>query len=63
MQTELKQAFNAFDIEQKGYLTPETVGLILGCFDNTITQSRLEEIIAEVDEDGMGNEQKSKKKI
>lgn len=50
--TELQQAFDSFDIDHKGYLDPETVGVVLGCFDNTITQSRLEEIIAEVDEDG-----------
>jgi len=49
---ELQQAFNAFDMDKKGYLTPEMVGTILGCFDQTISQTRILEIVHEVDEDG-----------
>lgn len=52
---ELQQAFDAFDIEHRGYLTPEMVGTILGCFDQTISQTRILEIVNEVDEDGKAN--------
>lgn len=51
---QLQQAFDAFDIEKVGYLMPETVGTILGCFDQTISQTRILEIVNEVDEDGSG---------
>jgi len=51
---QLQQAFDAFDVDHRGYLTPEMVGTILGCFDQTISQTRILEIVNEVDEDGSG---------
>uniref|UniRef100_T1GQB5 EF-hand domain-containing protein n=1 Tax=Megaselia scalaris TaxID=36166 RepID=T1GQB5_MEGSC len=48
----LKNAFNAFDQEKKGYIDTVMVGAILGMLGHPLDDDMLAEIIAEVDEDG-----------
>ncbi|XP_011503830.1 PREDICTED: calmodulin-like protein 11 isoform X1 [Ceratosolen solmsi marchali] len=50
----LKKAFNAFDHEKKGCIGTDMVGTILSMLGYDLTESTLQEIIAEVDEDGSG---------
>lgn len=50
----LKKAFESFDTDQKGYITPETVGVILRMMGVKISEKNLQEVIAETDEDGSG---------
>ncbi|KAK7076782.1 hypothetical protein SK128_022531 [Halocaridina rubra] len=50
----LRKAFDSFDTEQLGYITTDTVGVILKMMGIKISKMELEEIIAETDEDGSG---------
>ncbi|XP_045131507.1 troponin C, isotype gamma [Portunus trituberculatus] len=50
----LKKAFDSFDTDGKGYITPETVGVILRMMGVKISEKNLQEVIAETDEDGSG---------
>lgn len=50
----LQKAFDTFDIDKKGYITPETVGTILRMMGVRISEANLKEVIAETDEDGSG---------
>ncbi|KAK3858155.1 hypothetical protein Pcinc_035631, partial [Petrolisthes cinctipes] len=52
--TALEKAFNSFDTDAKGYITPETVGVILRMMGVKISEKHLQEVIAETDEDGSG---------
>jgi len=50
----LEKAFNSFDTEGLGYITPDTVGIILRMMGVKISEKHLAEVIAETDEDGSG---------
>ncbi|XP_071521735.1 troponin C isoform X4 [Panulirus ornatus] len=50
----LQKAFDSFDTDKKGYITPETVGTILRMMGVKVSEKNLQEIIAETDEDGSG---------
>uniref|UniRef100_A0A1A9X4F1 EF-hand domain-containing protein n=1 Tax=Glossina brevipalpis TaxID=37001 RepID=A0A1A9X4F1_9MUSC len=50
----LRNAFNAFDPEKKGYIGTQMVGTILSMLGHQLDDATLHEIIAEVDEDGSG---------
>lgn len=50
----LRNAFNAFDPEKKGYISTQMVGTILSMLGHQLDDKTLGEIIAEVDEDGSG---------
>jgi len=50
----LRKAFNSFDTQQEGFITAETVGVILRMMGVKITEKQLAEVIAETDEDGSG---------
>ncbi|XP_050710450.1 troponin C, isotype gamma [Eriocheir sinensis] len=50
----LRKAFESFDMDNKGYITPETVGTILRMMGVKISEKNLQEVIAETDEDGSG---------
>ncbi|KAK3858158.1 hypothetical protein Pcinc_035633 [Petrolisthes cinctipes] len=50
----LQKAFDSFDTDGKGYITPETVGVILRMMGVKISEKNLQEVIAETDEDGSG---------
>lgn len=50
----LRKAFDSFDIDNKGFITPETVGTILRMMGVKISEKNLQEVIAETDEDGSG---------
>jgi len=48
----LKKAFDAFDHEKKGSIGTNMVGTILTMLGYELSDSTLQEIISEVDEDG-----------
>ncbi|XP_014481546.1 PREDICTED: troponin C, isoform 1-like [Dinoponera quadriceps] len=50
----LKKAFDAFDHEKKGCIGTDMVGTILTMLGHELSESTLQEIIMEVDEDGSG---------
>ncbi|KAK7076783.1 troponin C [Halocaridina rubra] len=50
----LKKAFDSFDTEKLGYITVETVSVILKMMGVKISEKNLQEVIAETDEDGSG---------
>ncbi|KAB0794757.1 hypothetical protein PPYR_11596 [Photinus pyralis] len=50
----LKKAFDTFDVEKKGSIGTVMIGTILNMLGINVTDKMLEEIIAEVDEDGSG---------
>ncbi|XP_042205820.1 troponin C isoform X2 [Homarus americanus] len=50
----LQKAFDSFDTDSKGFITPETVGVILRMMGVKISEKNLQEVIAETDEDGSG---------
>ncbi|KAF5269727.1 hypothetical protein FQA39_LY08650 [Lamprigera yunnana] len=50
----LKNAFDTFDVEKKGSIGTVMVGTILNMLGIHVTDKMLDEIIAEVDEDGSG---------
>ncbi|KAK7066544.1 troponin C [Halocaridina rubra] len=50
----LRKAFDAFDIEKKGSITVTTIATILRMMGVKVTEKNLQEIVAEVDEDGSG---------
>ncbi|GAB0094889.1 troponin C [Sergentomyia squamirostris] len=50
----LKKAFDAFDQEKQGFIGSSMVGTILAMLGHQLDQQMLDEIIAEVDEDGSG---------
>jgi len=50
----LRKAFNSFDTEDQGFITTDTVGVILKMMGIKISTRELEEIIKEADEDGSG---------
>lgn len=49
----LKNAFDTFDVEKKGSIGTVMIGTILSMLGVQTTEKILDEIIAEVDEDGM----------
>ncbi|XP_071540077.1 troponin C-like [Panulirus ornatus] len=51
---ELKEAFRLYDKEGNGYITTQTLKEILKELDNKLSDSDLNEIISEIDEDGKG---------
>lgn len=50
----LKNAFDAFDQEKNGFISVTMVGTILGMLGHQLDEKMLNEIVAEVDEDGSG---------
>lgn len=50
----LKNAFDAFDQEKKGYIDTTMVGTILAMLGHQLDEKMLKEVIDEVDEDGSG---------
>lgn len=50
----LRKAFNAFDTDELGYITADTVGVILKMMGIKISSRELQEVIDETDEDGSG---------
>ncbi|XP_019875350.1 troponin C [Aethina tumida] len=50
----LKNAFDTFDVEKKGSIGTVMIGTILSMLGVQTTEKILDEIIAEVDEDGSG---------
>lgn len=50
--TALQKAFDSFDTEGAGFITPDTVGIILRMMGVKVSERHLQEIIAETDEDG-----------
>ncbi|KAK3849301.1 hypothetical protein Pcinc_043940 [Petrolisthes cinctipes] len=51
---ELREAFRLYDKEGNGYITTQTLKEILRELDNKLSESDLNEIIDEIDEDGKG---------
>ncbi|KAK8388759.1 hypothetical protein O3P69_020638 [Scylla paramamosain] len=51
---ELKEAFRLYDKEGKGYITTATLKEILRELDNKLSETDLNDIIEEIDEDGKG---------
>ena len=49
----LRQAFELFDADKSGALSPEEIKEVL-CFDSTVDPLEIDRIIAEVDENGDG---------
>merc|ERR1719391_6247 len=54
LKKELTEAFRIYDKEGQGFITNETLKEILREIDNKLTESDLDGIIEEVDEDGSG---------
>merc|ERR1712215_592139 len=54
MKEELKEAFRIYDKEGQGFITTDVLKEILREIDSTLTESDLENIIEEVDEDASG---------
>jgi calmodulin len=54
MRAELKQAFRLFDKEATGFITMEVFRGLLADVDPKLTDEDLDQIIAEIDEDGSG---------
>lgn len=52
--TVLKNAFDAFDQEKNGFIGVTMVGTILGMLGHQLDEKMLNEVVAEVDEDGSG---------
>ncbi|XP_047485078.1 troponin C, isotype gamma isoform X5 [Penaeus vannamei] len=50
----LRKAFDAFDTDKKGAINVETISTILRMMGVKVSEKNLQEIIAEVDEDGSG---------
>lgn len=50
----LKNAFDAFDQEKNGFIGVTMVGTILGMLGHQLDEKMLNEVVAEVDEDGSG---------
>jgi len=50
----LKKAFDSFDTDNAGFITADTVGVILRMMGVKISEKNLQEVIAETDEDGSG---------
>lgn len=50
----LKNAFDAFDQEKKGFIEAAMVGTILSMLGHQLDDKMLADIIAEVDDDGSG---------
>lgn len=50
----LRKAFDAFDTDKKGSISVETISTILRMMGIRVSEKNLQEIIAEVDEDGSG---------
>lgn len=48
----LRRAFESFDRDKKGYISPETVGDILRMMGIKVSSTSLKSIIEEIDEDG-----------
>lgn len=51
----MKNAFDAFDQEKKGVISTDMIGTILEMLGHQLDDATLQEIIAEVDEDGNWN--------
>lgn len=49
----LRKAFDTFDVEKKGSIGTVMIGTILGMLGIQTTEKTLQDIINEVDEDGM----------
>jgi len=54
LKSELKEAFRIYDKEGNGYITTQCLKEILKELDNKLTDTDLDGIIEEVDEDGSG---------
>merc|ERR1712055_329476 len=54
MKEELKEAFRIYDRDGQGFITTDVLKEILREIDSTLTESDLENIIEEVDEDASG---------
>merc|ERR1719260_335365 len=54
MKEELKEAFRIYDKEGQGFITTDVLKEILREIDTTLTESDLDNIIEEVDEDASG---------
>lgn len=54
LSTVLKNAFDAFDQEKNGFIGVTMVGTILGMLGHQLDEKMLNEVVAEVDEDGSG---------
>ena len=48
----LRRAFDSFDRDKKGYISPDTVGDILRMMGIKVSSTSLKAIIEEIDEDG-----------
>merc|ERR1739842_213502 len=54
LKKELKEAFRIYDKDGQGYITTDTLKEILREIDNKLSETDLDGIIEEVDEDGSG---------
>ena len=52
--TQLKQAFALFDLDGNGYITNDELGTVLRKMGQEPTDEEVEQMIAEIDEDGDG---------
>lgn len=50
----LQQTFDAFDVENKGYIETDMIGTIMDMLGTQLTADELENVIDEIDEDGNG---------
>ena len=50
----LKTTFDAFDVDKKGYIEVEMIGIILDMLGTQLVGEELDNIISEIDEDGNG---------
>jgi len=50
----LRRAFDSFDRDKKGYISPETVSDILRMMGIKVSSTSFKQIIEEIDEDGSG---------
>jgi Ca2+-binding EF-hand superfamily protein len=49
----LKKAFDAFDREKNGYISTDMIGTIFEMLGIQISEEEIDEIIEEIDADGM----------
>ncbi|KAL3267699.1 hypothetical protein HHI36_006831 [Cryptolaemus montrouzieri] len=50
----LKSTFDAFDVDRKGYIDTDMIGIIMDMLGAQVGADELEDIISEIDEDENG---------
>lgn len=55
LDAELREAFDLFDVENNGYITKDAIFQLLNSLGENVTRSDVDQMIAEVDQDGDGH--------